>query len=53
LTKVTLNKSVQNVSGAWFKYGSSQLQEVLGPDRDDVKFYNGCIYNGDYSKLIY
>ena len=53
LTKVTLNESVQNVSGAWFKYGSSQLQEVLGPDRDDVKFYNGCIYSGDYSKLIY
>lgn len=34
-------------------YGFSDLTEINGPERDDVKFYNGCIYNSDYSKLIY
>lgn len=53
LTKITLNERVQGINGAWFKYGLSQLKEVTGPERNDVKFYNSCIYNGDYSKLIY
>ena len=53
LINITLNKKVQGISGVWFKYGLSQLQEVNGPEREDIKFYNGSIYNSDYSKLIY
>lgn len=34
-------------------YGYANLTEVLGPERSDLKFHNGCIYNSDYSKLIY
>lgn len=53
LKKITLNDKVQGITGRWFMYGFSDLTEVVGPERTDVKFYNGCIYNSDYSKLIY
>lgn len=52
LTKITFNEKVQNINGKWFTF-KSNLAEIIGPDRDDVKFYNGCIYNSNYSKLIY
>lgn len=35
-------------------YGFDGLAEITGPeDHPDVNFYNGCIYNKDYSNLIY
>lgn len=49
-----MNDKIQGVSGVWFKSAFlSGIQEVTGPDREDYKFYNGCVYNGDYSTLIY
>ena len=53
LRKIVLNEKVQGISGKWFMYGFSNLTEVTGVERPDVKYYNGCIYNSDYSKLIY
>lgn len=53
LQTITLNEKVKGVTGRWFMYGFSNLTEINGPERDDIKFYNGCIYNSDYSKLIY
>ena len=53
LRKIILNDKVKGVTGRWFMYGFSDLIEINGPERDDIKFYNGCIYNSDYSKLIY
>lgn len=34
-------------------YGFSNLTEITGPERSDIKYHNNCIYNSDYSKLIY
>ena len=34
-------------------YGFKYLTEITGEERDDVKYFNNCIYNSDYSKLIY
>lgn len=53
LKKITLNDKVQGVTGKWFMYGFSNLTEITGPERSDIKYHNGCIYNSDYSKLIY
>ena len=53
LRRITLNANVQGVTGRWFMYGFSDLTEVTGTERPDVKYHNGCIYNSDYSKLIY
>lgn len=53
LKKITLNANVKGVTGRWFLYGFEKLTEITGPERDDIKFYNGCIYNSDYTKLIY
>ena len=53
LRKIVLNEKIQGISGKWFMYGFSNLTEVTGVERPDVKYYNGCIYNSDYSKLIY
>lgn len=52
LTKITLNKNVEDINGKWFIYASN-INEICGPERDDIKFYEGCVYNSDYSKLIY
>ena len=53
LQKIVLNDKVQGVTGRWFMYGFDKLTEVTGADRSDIKYHNGCIYNSDYSKLIY
>lgn len=53
LKKIILNDKVQGVTGKWFMYGFSNLTEITGPERSDIKYHNGCIYNSDYSKLIY
>lgn len=53
LRKITLNEKVQGITGRWFMYGFSNLTEVTGVERSDIKYYNGCVYNSDYSKLIY
>ena len=53
LEKIVLNKNVSGITGKWFMYGFKNLTEITGEDRSDVKYYNGCIYNNDYSKLIY
>ena len=53
LRKITLNDKVQGVTGRWFMYGFSNLTEITGPERSDIKYHNNCIYNSDYSKLIY
>lgn len=53
LKRIVLNEKVQGITGRWFMYGFSNLTEVTGSERSDIKYYNGCIYNSDYSKLIY
>ena len=53
MKKITLNDKVQGVTGKWFMYGFSNLTEITGPERSDIKYHNGCVYNSDYSKLIY
>lgn len=53
LRKITLNANVKGITGRWFMYGFNNLTEITGSERDDIKYHNGCIYNSDYSKLIY
>jgi hypothetical protein len=54
ITKITLNEAITNVSGEWFLYGLSKLTEVAGPEtHPGCSFYNGCVYNKDFSELIY
>ena len=53
LQRIVLNDKVQGITGRWFMYGFNNLKEITGLERNDVKYYNGCIYNSDYSKLIY
>ena len=53
LRKIILNEKVQGITGRWFMYGFANLTEVTGVERSDINYYNGCIYNSDYSKLIY
>lgn len=54
LRKIVFNNVVKNATGYWFSYGYNYLTEISGPeDHPDYSFYNGCLYNKDFSTLIY
>lgn len=54
LQRIVLNTTIKNITGKWFLYGFNKLTEVLfKEERSDYKSYNGCIYNSDYSELVY
>lgn len=54
LRKIVFNNVVKNATGYWFSYGYNYLTEISGPENHpDYSFYNGCLYNKDFSTLIY